>query len=374
LYPFQRLENGKYDLEQWNDEYWDRFETFLRETHARDIIVQIEVWDRFDYARENWPPHPYNPQNNVNYTSEESGLAAVYTKHPGRNEQPFFFTVPELRDNETLLKYQQAQVDKMLSYSLKYPHVLYCIDNETSGAEEWGAYWAEHIRRRARETGVEVHVTEMWDRWDVRGGHHSRTYDHPKRYSFIDVSQNNHNSGQEHWENLMWVRARVAENPRPINTVKIYGADGGRYGTTRDGVERFWRNLFGGAAGTRFHRPDSGIGLNDTARTHIRSLQLLKKELDFWNCTPDAESKQLSERDANEAYLTFRTGEQYAVYFPDGGAVSLDLTDAKGTFQVKWLDLERSRWTGTAENVSTGEIDLQAPSDGHWVALVSRVK
>lgn len=57
-----------------------------------------------------------------------------------------------------------------------------------------------------------------------------RTLDHPERYDFADVSQNNHNSGQKHWENAVWVRRYVAERPRPINTVKTYGADGNRFG------------------------------------------------------------------------------------------------------------------------------------------------
>ncbi len=50
LYPFMHLETGKYDLNQWNDEYWKRFDYFLKETKKRDIIVQIEIWDRFDYS------------------------------------------------------------------------------------------------------------------------------------------------------------------------------------------------------------------------------------------------------------------------------------------------------------------------------------
>ena len=78
LYPYHRSGNGKYDLNLWNEAYWERFDFFLKETARRDIIVQIEVWDRFDYSRNHWPPHPYNPGNNINYTAEESGLAAVY--------------------------------------------------------------------------------------------------------------------------------------------------------------------------------------------------------------------------------------------------------------------------------------------------------
>ena len=34
----------------------------------------------------------------------------------------------------------------MLSYSLKYGGVLYCIDNETRESPEWGSYWAGYVK------------------------------------------------------------------------------------------------------------------------------------------------------------------------------------------------------------------------------------
>jgi hypothetical protein len=49
---------------------------------------------------------------------------------------------PLLDNNELVLRYQQAFVDKLLSYSLAYPHVLYCMNNETGERVEWGDYWA----------------------------------------------------------------------------------------------------------------------------------------------------------------------------------------------------------------------------------------
>jgi hypothetical protein len=44
----------------------------------RDIIVQIEIWDRFDHTREPWVTDPYNPKNNVNYTYEQTKLDSLY--------------------------------------------------------------------------------------------------------------------------------------------------------------------------------------------------------------------------------------------------------------------------------------------------------
>ena len=78
----------------------------------------------------------------------------------------------------------------------------------------------------------------MWDNCDLKSEHHKRTFDHPERYQFCDVSQNNHRKGDIHWNNFQWVRNYISYSPRPINAVKTYGAYGGQYGTYKDGIER----------------------------------------------------------------------------------------------------------------------------------------
>lgn len=397
--PFARRVDGRYDLERWNGEYWERFEKLLRLAQELDIIVQIEVWDRFDYAREQWKAQPFNPKNNVNYTSAQSGLAASYRAHPGANKQPFFFTTPEQQNNTVVLRYQQRFVDELLRRSLPYPNVLYCIDNETSADEAWGAYWANYIRGRARKAGVRVFITEMWDDWDLRAPRHRRTFDHPERYDFVEVSQNNHQRGENHWHNFQWARRYLDKTkPRPMNAVKTYGADspasrtspvgteqwwrrlmrrpGGintprDYGDTQHGTERWWRQLIGGAAAVRFHRPESGIGLNREAQQHIRSARMFLKSFDIVRAVPDANHERLSKRHENEAYLTQIEGEAYAVYFPLGGEVMLQVP-AKKEFTVKWLNILAGRWSAES-TVGGGEsVALKTPGYGQWLALVRK--
>lgn len=367
-YPFQKQADGKYNLDEWNEEYWQRFNNMLRWTAERDIIVQIEVWDRFDYARDNWEPHPYNPKNNVNYTYKQSGFVEHYPDHPGANRQPFFFTTPKQRNNTTVLKYQQRFVDKMLSYSLKHDHVLYCMDNETSGEEAWGAYWAEYIRQRASEAGKQVCLTEMWDAWDLKADEHRRTFDHPERYDFCDVSQNNQKKGQEHWDNFQWVRSRIAAKPRPLNTVKTYGADGGRFGNNRDGLERFFRHVIGGAAAARFHRPDSGLGLSEPSIAALKAARKLESVIKLWEV--EAANELLSDRTENEAYVAARAGAAYALYFTDGGSVGLDLRAAPGKYDVRWIEIATGDW-GKRETLEGGCVaTVRAPAKGHWLAAV----
>lgn len=372
VYPFARLSDGSYDLTQWNPEYWRRFEHLLAATAARDIIVQIEVWDRFDYSRDNWRPHPYNPANTRTYTAEASGLGPTYPNHPGRNEQPFFFTTPAQRNNPTLLAIQRRFVDAMLDRTLPYGHVLYCIDNETSGEEAWAIYWRDHIVARARAAGVEVCVTEMWDAHDLRDAQHRQTFDHPDRYAYVDVSQNNHQTGQAHWDNFQWVRDRLAGRPRPINTVKTYGADGGPYGSTHDGVARWWRHLIGGAAAVRFHRPPSGLGLSPAAEASVRAARHLTSRVALWTMAPA--NHLLADRAADEAYLSAEPGQQYALFFPRGGLVSLDLSGHAGAFTLQWIDVATGGLGPFLEVTGGRPVTLSTPTAATWAATLVAAK
>lgn len=375
VYPFKKLDNGKYDLSQWNKEYWKRFENLLEWTSKMDIIVQIEVWDRFDYSRSNWIPHPYNPKNNINYSYEESGFEPKYPKHPGANVQPFFFTTPQQSNNQTVLKYQQRFVNKMLDHSLEYPNVLYCIDNETSGEEAWSVYWARFIRERASEESFSVNVTEMWDEWDLKDSQHRRTFDHPDRFNFVDISQNNHQTRETHWNNFQWVRDYISDKPRPINSVKIYGSGYDSHGgSIQDAVEKFWRWIVGGAASARFHRPNSGIGLSETAKAQIHSARMFLDEFNIFEARPDSEHKLLTGREKNEAYLTRISGEQYAVYFTNGGEVNLELANANGRYQLKWLDISNSEWKEQASVKGGRKVSLETPGEGQYLVLLSNMQ
>jgi hypothetical protein len=273
-----------------------------------------------------------------------------------------------------VLPFQQRFVDKLLSYTLRYDHVLYCMDNETSGAQEWGAYWAETIKNHAQEAGKEVCVTEMWDDWDLTAERHRRTLDHPQLYDFADVSQNNQRKGQKHWDNFQWVRKHIAKSPRPLNTVKTYGADGGRFGNAQDALERWWRHVIGGAASARFHRPDSGLGLSSSAITAIQAARKLETLIPAWEVNPA--NHLLGQREKNEAYLAAQPGQKYALYFTHGGSVSLNLKKQPGHYRVKWINIATGQWAKgekIEEEIEGGStVDIKAPAKGNWVAAIVR--
>ena len=363
--------DGTYDLTQPNPAYWEKFENLLTLAKQHHIIVQIEVWDRFDFAREPWQDNPFNPKNNGAYTAEESGLVEVIENHPGKRDNAFFRSVPALENNTVVLPYQHLFVDWLLEITLKYPNVLYCMDNETNESPEWGRYWATYIQHKSEIAGHPVFMTEMWDAWDLNDSQHNATINHPELYGFIDVSQNNHNVGLIHWDNLQAVRQRVKASGqlRPLNMVKIYGANSGRYGTNRDAQERFWRAVFGGVASARFHRPPAGLGLSDITQAHLHSMRMFTNEMQLTTCEPHLDL--IEGRSVNEAYCIANIGVEYGVFFPDGGDIQLQL-GADTPVQVRWLNIHESTWQPIADAQRDGNIlNLKTPTeDGYWAVLV----
>lgn len=356
-----------YDLERENDEYWDRLATLLELAQERGIIVQIELWDRFDFAREPWQHNPYNPANNVNYTPDDSGLATDYPEHPGHNRNPFFRSVPGLDDNTLLLAYQRAQVDRLLSLTLGFTNVLYTISNETSGEPAWSDYWAGYVKKRAEAAGVRVYVTEMWDAHNLGDAMHDNTFAKPELYDYVEVSQNNHQRGQRHWDSFHARWKSLEDAPRPMNNTKIYGAPGGRFGSGDDAVERFWRNLIGGAASARFHRPDSGLGISRLVRANLASVRMVEGEVTWFAMKPSP--GLLADNEPNEAYVRSGPDEQYVLFFPDGGQARL--LSSAGILEARWLKPDTGEWVREEELHNAGDgFDMESPGAGRWVVVL----
>ena len=387
LKPHARRDDGKFDLNQWNADYWTRFANCLKWCHERDIIIQIEIWDRFDYSTSNWETSPWNPANNVNYTYEQTGFASEYPQHSGRDLQPFFHSIKDMarysKKLDLIRMHQEAFVAKMLSYSLDYGHVLYCMDNETSTPAKWGQYWIQFIKAKAAEKGVTVSTTDMFDdAFEAENAEHTPIiFSDAEHYMFADISQvNSRNYDQTHWERLQWLLRQVNTHPRPSNHTKIYGSGYKSFGTggPEDGVERFWRNILGGSASARFHRPDSGNGLNDFAKGSIKAARILESQIKFWDITPQMDL--LSDRESNEAYLAAKPGKSYSLYFTNGGSVGLDLSGATGSFDVTWISVSMGIITRTSsgggyrpmkKTIEGGSaVTVSAPYKGGWIAAI----
>src|SRR5690606_9156514 len=109
-------------------------------------------------------------------------------------------------------------------------------------------------------------------------------------------------------------------------------------------------------------------GLNEVTDAHLRSLNMVLEHVDIIAAEPH--NDLLQQREDDEAYLAAVPGNQYAIYFPDGGEVKLSIKDANGALKARWLQVLQSRWADDWKAVSEGDsMPLKAPGQGPWAAV-----
>lgn len=403
-YPFKMI-NGKYDLNQWNPIFWQKLESLLVEARERDIIVQIEVWDRYieccnsNSNNNGWYYSPWNPNNNINYDWLDSALLSEgWISNYNR------FHMAAAENDVLLLPYQQRYVEKIVDTVIdgNFYNVLFQIDNESGIGDfdlEPDPYWANYIRSYAASKGRDVYVTASRRFHNVTPYLTTNFQDwaNPEIYNvilnpifnFLDISQNNGNPGEPQYNNLVWYRNKMIENgvQRPINNVKAYymnwptgmGFSDRTEGNDAEAGSRMWRAVFGGAASFRFHRnsptlgtiSQNGLGLSDLGRTHIRSMSMFQDKIHLFSMLPSNEL--LAQREENEAYCLVETGRQVAVFFSGQGdhTVQLDVTSfGQNDFIFHWLDVDNSIWDPNPTTHQGPNVTLTAPDAGHWVAVL----
>jgi hypothetical protein len=354
-YPFARI-GDRYDLEQWDDVYWNKLRTFLRETKKRGIIVQLEIWDRWNesgdsrQARFGWYWSPWNPNNNITYDWSDSPLLKE-----GRTSFYNLFHMAAAKEYLVLLPLQHRFVKKIVNEVIDNgnDHVLFQVDNESGIGDETlepDPYWARFVRGHAKSKGAsDIFVCS------------SRRFHWPTPYKVTTFH-----------DNILWYRSRVLANgARPINNVKCYhfnwpiGSSFGKERTSPTDAEagaKFWRAVFAGSASIRFHRHTptrpaglrEGFGLTLEGQRHLRSMRQYLNAVHIFRMKP--RNDLLLQRATNEAYCLAEPGQQYAVFFTgDGdGRVAIELTASVHLFELRWLNIATSRW-GQRTMISSGD-------------------
>jgi hypothetical protein len=132
----------KFDLEQWNDAYYDRLKSFLREAGRRGIIVEIALFCNPYSLERQWSWFPFHRDNNVNGAGR-----AVSSVHQ-------FMEQHEPR----LFAFQAAFVRKMAVELNEFDNIYFEICNETSAPAgsrermERQAGWHRALASVIRET------------------------------------------------------------------------------------------------------------------------------------------------------------------------------------------------------------------------------
>ena len=102
---------NKFDLDQWNPEFFSRFRDFLAEASRRGIVVEITLFSSH-YGQAQWDLSPFNPGNNVNATSAID-WRQLHTL-----------------ENGNILAFQEKYARKIVHEANSFDNVVFEIQNE----------------------------------------------------------------------------------------------------------------------------------------------------------------------------------------------------------------------------------------------------
>ena len=97
-------------------------------------------------------------------------------------------------------------------------------------------------------------------------------------------------------------------------------------------------------------------------------MRMLTDEFRIFSTQP--RNDLLDNRQPNEAYCLADPGAAYAIYFTDGGEVTLDLSAANGQWQRRWLAIGESNWKAAESFRANDRLNLKAPGGGQWVLVL----
>jgi len=197
LQPWLRLDDGRYDLKQFDLAWENRLRDYLNAALERRIVVSLEVWDDWSVTRGPggaydpggryaWNGNPFNPKNNVNYDE------TVFPVETSVCNAPFYSTIPSRNNITQVLELQKKYVDHLLSIATGYPNIILNISNESRAHLDWSRFWAKYIRERVP---VDFIIGEMPSTNRKDGGGECENMLNPlvlstdPLYDFVDISQ-----------------------------------------------------------------------------------------------------------------------------------------------------------------------------------------
>ena len=360
LDAYKKNTDGKFDLNLFNEPFWNRFQDFCELCADKGIVLTVETWSTYTI----WATSPFNPKNNINYSGP---LDVGRHGRDADSEFSFVRTVPALGNRPEILKFQKKFAKKVLDCTWRAGNVLYICGNENFWPREWVEYWAEFVHAYGRSKGVDLLYTNIPghsfspDRKYYMLGPGAEDVLTRPQYDFADMSQ--HPGGSRppcrvtRYKRIVDSYERSTDNPRPITILKNYvgtkeSADAGE--KRREAIEYF----MAGGAMSGFHRPcargcPEGRWNNCAEKMRNIYLSSLKAAGQAATFTSGVEFVDTTRRNdlVSRGWCLAKPGKHYIVYLKKGGE-SVQVKLKPGSYRWKafdgqsWTKEEKFDWTG----------------------------
>lgn len=213
-----------------------------------------------------------------------------------------------------------------------------------------------------------------------------KTYGRLLGFPNFDSTALQHDAENTHSETIKWLdKSDAAGHPWLVHLIEMNPGvrpDTDDYWHDKVRKLAIWGHYMAGGTGTMFFFTDPIGDLNmEDYRSRDHLFDLIHYAQDFVVRYLPVQDMRHADTltPATDDYVLAKPGQVYAVYLPDGGSPTLDLSQAAGTFEVKWYnprtggDLQ----VGSVPTVTGGGARSlgKAPADGSkdWAVLVRKV-
>ena len=328
------LGGNKFDLNQWNDAYFKRLNSFLKCAEENDIIVELVLFFA-SFTIENSPFYYKNNTNNIDDIKADQYMTL---------------------ENGNLLKRQEQYCKKIITETNQYKNIIYNIANEpwfdnqaypgfssptTTATKNWIERVSEWIVTTEKNLPKQHLLSvDYCNEGKVIPKEDLNTY-------FKNISVFNHHYDRN--------AESVQLNYKFVNKVFAFNETGLMPPVTPQYRIQGWKYIFNGGAlynnldftfqvGFEDGTGKSGFSCDwyngcDDPNVKYELANLLKfvSTLDITKMKPDKKALIVNYGDENVHPLVNK-GKEYAIYFEGGSRAKLMLSIPNGHYDMRWIN------------------------------------
>jgi hypothetical protein len=361
LWPWVK-ENGKFQLDRFNDEYFNRLRSFVQSANTKDIMVVITVHD--GWTKDNFSGHPFNKANGgpldsngqyVELADYAREMPASYNESWGRKEKHQY--------------YLERFSDRLIQATGDLPNVMYEIMNE-------GEWYNQTANRK-----FQVHFLDFFK----------------ARTAAPLLVNDDHVGGADFFgersadvitlHKPLWKRSDSARtffdhhasqsNAKPVFfTEPIPDYRGDRADLTAI-MRMMWGTILGGSGFVM--QNDASFGFDPNTRMAGKAgardalLDLEGHAARFINdANRDLSAMEPKGSLCSTGVCLVNPGKNYLVYAQNGSSFTVNLRGYNDTFEVSWYNPETGELKRDQDIPGGKEVSFSPPSNSDWVLELRR--
>ncbi|MEM9722373.1 MAG: hypothetical protein AAGA10_24105 [Bacteroidota bacterium] len=373
--PGQYEGESKFDLTQWEEDYFSRLKAFVELAGTYDIIVEVTLFSSI-YQDSNWERNPFNPKNNINPITSNVDWKKANTL-----------------DNGGIFHFQKSMVAKIVKELSSYDNVFYELQNEP---------WSDDPQKvlRILRTLEPQPGTGDWFKWAEEASQASLEWQKALAQVIVDTEKNlpqKHLIAQN-YTNFKYALTEVDPNISILNfhyawpeTIGMnyawdrpIGFDESGFAGSSDTtyLRQAWQFLLSGGATFNnldysfFVGKEDGTGLNQAPgggspalRKQLGYLATFMQSLDYVKMQPDPIC--VYQAPGREWHAISEKGKQYAIILSGnlGNKLQLDVSPGEYSYSILSPLTGMELKSGKLESQAGLKTQLDLPKTGELLAV-----